>query len=339
MRNFIVSVAVLLFSFPAFGARKCLRMKDHYHKSPIKLAGRLAVTYINQRITEGDNHEIATMDLKRGPSSFRRLTFNTKNESEVEISPDGKSILYNVRENLDEFTRSSELWQMNWDGTGARPLVGGNESVGVPAWNYPKGESFNYIQWSQTEPAKLLTYDIDSKTVTPFPTDLENTADPEISYDGKLITFKMPTDDDRDFQPSIYVMNSDGSGLKRLTRGWSDHDPVFSKDGKKIYFERYYGPGDWFEASQDRSVPEHNWWGIVEVDVATAKERVLIPHDPCGRHFFWLPTISPDGKSMMYIHVDVKGRVGTDLWVSDLDGKKQQRVRGTNHFYFFDWTE
>src|SRR5204862_17039 len=37
---------------------------------------------------------------------------------------------------------------------------------------------------------------------------------------------------------SIYVMNADGSGVRRLTRAHDDHSPTWSPDGRKLAFER-----------------------------------------------------------------------------------------------------
>ena len=348
---------------------QCLKLLDHYQTSPINLTGKLAVTYVDQEIEKMkaelekkkdpraekiDSHELGVLDLTRPNDGIRRLSNDLIHQAEVEVSPDGSKFLYTQREKLDDFENHSEFWQVNMDGTSKTKLMGG-QPIGVPAWIYPKGEEFIFINWgTESGDSKLWTFNMLSKVVKAFPGNLAGPADPEVSYDGKLITFKMMVEGERnqqnaENQPSIYVMNINGSGIKRLTglqksARFSDHDPVFSKDGSKIYFERYYGPGDWFEASQDRGGdPRHNWWGIVEVDVATAKEKIIAAHDPCGKHFYWLPTVSPDGKYVMYAHVEVwaekEGRPWTDVWVSEIDGKNPQKVRGSDWVYFFDWTK
>lgn len=325
------------------GDRKCLDLEDHSQSSPFALKGKLILTYVEQAIdkSKGDNHELGIFDLAHPESRVRRLTNNLVNESEVDISPDGRKFLYTVRPRLDDFEDHSEIWQMNSDGSGAVRLVSGR-SMGVPAWS-PDGRRFMFIQWGgKSKDSELFTYDFATQAVSPFPVNLKNPADPEFSYDGRFVTFKMPVEGDRDFQPSIYVMKADGSDIKRLTSGYSDHDPVFSRDGKRIYFERYYGPGDWFKGTRTHDAPEYRMWGIVEVDVRNKQERVIVPHDPCGRHIFWLPTVSPDGKRLMYIHTDLEGKKAgqpsSDLWVSDSRGRNAQKVRGSDWFYFFDWT-
>ena len=327
---------------PADAKASCFEPEDHYQSSPIALKGKLVLTYADQTIdkSKGDNHELGVFDLEHPEAGLHRLSNNLVNESEVDISPDGTKFLYTVRPKLDDFKDLSEIWQMNIDGTNPVRLVSGH-SMGVPAWN-PNGKQFLFIQWGgDLKGSRFFIYDFGTQAVTPFLPDLKNPADPEFSYDGKLITFKMPVEGDRDFQPSIYVMNIDGSNIRRLTKGYSDHDPVFSRDDRKIYFERYYGPGAWNKASKEH--PDDHWWGIVEVDVETGKERVIVPHDPCGNHIFWLPTVSPDGKYLMYTYTDRRnkeaGKPTSELWVAEIDGKAAQKVRGSDWFYFFDWTK
>jgi dipeptidyl aminopeptidase/acylaminoacyl peptidase len=330
----------------AVAAGRCLRMVDHRPTAPLPLRGKLVVSYWENTIDEsqGDPQELGLLTLGSA-GGIRRLTRNLVNESEIDISPDGRRILYTVRPGLDDFSGHTEIWISNVDGSQAVRLLSG-EPMGGPVWQHPGGTKFSFITWrnDSEEGPRLFTYDLATKQVTPLAPHLQGIADPEISYDGRLVAFKMPVDGDRDYQPSIYVMGSDGTGLRRLTSRYSDHDPVFSQDGKKLYFERYYGPGDWFDASQDRTKPEHNLWGIVEVDIASGAEKVIVPHDRCGKHLFWLPTISPDGSQVMYVHNhnfdEADDSPFTELWVSKIDGApgSQQKVPGSEWAYFFDWT-
>lgn len=347
-------------------AHGCLVVKDYgkeatnpWNRAPkIPLTGKLAVTYVDQSKNpkNGTNHEAGLFHFASGVTP---LTNDKRNDAEVELSPDGKKFLYTVRPKLDDFDSNAGIYLMDLEkprcernckpGEQNPKLLVGGRPVGVPAWHHPRGDKFTYIQWGKkgVSNSKFFTFDMATMTSAPFATNIQGAADPEVSYDGKMLTFKMAADGDRDYQPSIYVSDIHGNNLKRLTglekdEQFSDHDPVFSKDGKKIYFERYYGPGDWFEASQKRGErKEYNWWGIVEVDVDTLHEKVIVPPDWCGLHFFWLPTVSPDGDKLMYAHVDVwaaKPNAWSDLWVSDIDGGRPQLVPKSEWLYFFDWS-
>lgn len=59
---------------------------------------------------------------------------------------------------------------------------------------------------------------------------------PAFSPDGRRIAFTSS----RSGRPSIYVMNADGSRVRRMTSGGVDSLPDWSPDGKWIVFSRYY---------------------------------------------------------------------------------------------------
>lgn len=348
------------------------------------LRGRLAVTYVADP-AKPEGHEIGTLDLGRPGASIVRLTNNDVNESEIDVSPDGKSILYTVRPELDAFGDAWEVHQIGFDGSSPRVLIRSEERHpygGGSIWMWP-GEGAGQLAFMQrgggeTDRGEFLVFDLASQTTRPLlvpatptshPAELAHLlqgelGDHEVSYDGALMTFKSSGPGDRDEQPSIYVLELRSGKLRRLTQCWSDHDPVFSRDGKKVYFERYYGPGHWFidESTMttrpdgtdvdETGVPIGPWryqWGIVEVDIATREERVIVPPDPCGRYLPWLPTVSPsaDVPYLMYTVNDlgawaddgkVTGPTG-EAWVSDLRSLERSKVPGTDWVHFLDWTE
>jgi Tol biopolymer transport system component len=317
---------------------ECLVIEGRPAPPSIALTGRLTLSYFDQTVEVGGtarNSELGSLRFDDGVPRVRRLTHNLVSEEESTISPDGRKLLYAVRPFLGGIEDNTEIWMADVDGSNPTLVLSG-PGISGPAWVHDGGRSFLYARFTDTE-TNLFRFEVATGGSTLF---IENSeGDATVSYDGELVTFKRTLPGDRDQQPSIYVARMDGTCITRLTSGWSDHDPSFSRDGTKIFFERYYGPGDWAEASGDRVLPEHSYWAIVEVDIATKRERVVVPHDPCGRHFYWLPTVSPDGDSIMYIHNDndPPDGVWTDLWVSRVDGRDPQKVPGSDWLFYFDW--
>jgi Tol biopolymer transport system component len=83
-----------------------------------------------------------------------------------------------------------------------------------------------------TQPQFLLGYTLGT-TITPF-------SGPSWSPDGLFIAIGGVPDSSPGFSPvgDIYVLGADGSGLRQVTQLGDASDPVFSSDGKTIYFAR-----------------------------------------------------------------------------------------------------
>src|SRR5262245_8173518 len=71
--------------------------------------------------------------------------FDSSCALDPQISPDGKRIVY-VRQSADRMTdrRNFNLWIVNADGSGHRPLTSGNQADSSPRWS-PDGTRVAYI--------------------------------------------------------------------------------------------------------------------------------------------------------------------------------------------------
>jgi Tol biopolymer transport system component len=139
-------------------------------------------------------------------------------------------------------------------------------------------------------------------------TDSAGDAMPAFSADGRKIAFV------RSPEPflsgtSIFVMNADGSGAKRLTEGLAiDGNPTISPDGRTIVFDRY-------EPTASRS---HLW----SVDVAGGRLKQLTD----GSDDESEPVFTPNGKRIVYTsNADQDARSDhSDIWAMAPDGSNQK---------------
>jgi Tol biopolymer transport system component len=196
---------------------------------------------------------------------------------------------------------------------------------------------------------------------------------PTWSPDGKWLAFTQMNITDgtpRKFDADIYLMKTDGSGLKRLTGdGSNEFNPVFSKDGKSLFFsvadpqtrnsDLYSLPLD---SSQPKllktslnhpSAPEVSPDGklIVLNGTLTAEAGDHFPqiyvmkadgtglkqltYD--GKLAFYSPTWSPDGKRILY-YLE-RGDNKDQIWSMKADGTDNQLLTANiGHNFYPTWT-
>jgi Tol biopolymer transport system component len=140
---------------------------------------------------------------------------------------------------------------------------------------------------------------------------------PAWSPDGRKIAFVA----DRDGGDDVFVVNVDGSGLRKLTRSPADDGaPVWSPDGRKIAFV------------SNRS----GTYGVYVMKIDGSGQRALAARTVAYRGLFFngrmarlaaaevAPAWSPDGRKIAF----VSDRDGTyEVYVMNADGSGQRRLR------------
>ena len=185
---------------------------------------------LQQRV-EG-NAEICVIGVDGG--EVRNLTNNAARDILPSWSPDGSRIAFasNRDGNYDVFA----LYVMNADGTNPHRLYFSNAISTFPSWS-PDGRTIAFAN----DKEDMRTGNFEIFVIEPETANAEQRLtfrgkydiDPQFSPDGKRIAFVTNTDGNWE----IYLMNSDGTGLLRLTRNTAvDTHPAWSPDGQRIIF-------------------------------------------------------------------------------------------------------
>jgi TolB protein len=143
-------------------------------------------------------------------------------------SPDGKRIVFR------RHFSTNQLWIMNADGTGAFRLTSNMQDYAEsPAWS-PDGHT---IAFKNGHNAIAL---INDDGTNQRELSNANAAFPAWSPDGKTLAFQLYPPQYPQDRISIYIMNADGTGMRRLTSSpdGDDWTPAWSRDGQRILFAR-----------------------------------------------------------------------------------------------------
>ena len=274
--------------------------------------------------------------------------------SDPQISPDGSKIIY-VRNFKDIMTDKnlSNLWIVNFDGSQNRPLTTGNHNDYYPRWSHD-GKKIIFKSNRADDKMKLYLMWLDTKETAPLTNTPKAPGAVSWSHDDRYLAFTMfvPKKDESLIKmpakpegakwntPPTYIdklnYRGDGQGYikggndqlftlsvnggtpKQLTSSEYDHGaPVWSNDGKSLFFSANFHPEEDFEPANSE---------VFELDLNDNSVSALT--DRFGSDDS--PTLSPDGTKIAYTGNDdtFQGYELTQLYVMNTDGGNSRLLSG-----------
>lgn len=163
----------------------------------------------------------------------------------VSWSPDSKHLAF-TRMDITQSTPmkiDADVYVVGVDGSGLVRVTGDGQNEFNAVYSRDGKTLFFGSVLEMGASGDVYSVGIDGKGLKRVTTNLPHGSAPEFSHDGKWIVFNATlTADKADHKPQIYMMKSDGTGVKALTTDGTlaFYNPVWSPDGKRIvyYVER-----------------------------------------------------------------------------------------------------
>ncbi|CAG0960856.1 MAG: PD40 domain-containing protein [Anaerolinea sp.] len=171
------------------------------------------------------NQDIYIMDAEG--ENLTRLTTDEAPEGSPAWSPDSTMIVFTS--DRGDFR---DLYIVGVDGKNERRLTDNGADNDFPAWS-PDGQRIAFSSnWDGTW--LLYTMDVSGHDMILLAESDTEQKEPAWSPDGSMIAYVSSSPGE------VYVMNSDGSNVRKVTEGGGfNTNPIFSPDGKYLAFSRF----------------------------------------------------------------------------------------------------
>lgn len=172
------------------------------------------------------SHNIYTMNLDG--SDIKRITDGASNDRSPAYAPDGSMIVFQS----DRDGGREHLWAVPVNGGEPRQITRGAQNNTAPNWSRD-GTRIVYQSDAGGGVTHIFTVDARGGSPRQLTDGMARDNRPVWSPDGKQIAFTRFENN----QWNIYVMNADGSDIRKLTEGTFNINPSWSPDGKQIIFQ------------------------------------------------------------------------------------------------------
>lgn len=235
-------------------------------------------------------------------------------------SPDGKTLSFTAMSDYDEKTDEYRTGVFIFDLKSSRlkKISGNANHAFFSAWSPDGKRIFFGADTDEEKESNIFSVKKDGSDLIQLTRDSGKNTAPSLSPDGKKIAFMSARNGEK-YQ--IYIMNSDGSNLKKMTTdpNISFCNPVWSKDGKRIV---YYS---------DKGDRKDQIW-IMNAD---GSDQKLLTNNT-GHNIF--PSFSPDGKRIIFSRRDDKDADqsyvdASFLFTINADGSNLEKLSGINSFF------
>jgi len=250
-----------------------------------------------------------------------------------------------------------EVYITDYDGANVKRVTVSRSLNTTPAWS-PDGRSIGYTSWLSGFPEVIISYLFEGRMTRPAD---GNATDhnflPAFSPDGQQIAFMS----NRDGNPDLYVVNVDGTEMRRLTNHpMIDTSPTWSPNGLQIAFtsdrtgspqifvigadgtglrrltyETYCDRPTWSPppfneiAYSSKTGPGHD---IKVLDLATNEVRQLT----YGLGSNESPSYAPNGRHVAFM--STRGSGLKQIYTIGRDGKGLRRVTSTGNNEMPGWS-
>ena len=277
------------------------RAEAHHRDGRKRLPSRRAVAIAAMVVLAGllvapavalGDHILALLNGKSTPGDVQTPAW----------SPDGRKLAF-----VSERDGNGEIYVMNADGSAQENLTRQPAGDSHPSWS-PDGRRIGFVSRRDGN-AEIYVMNADGSGLLNLTRAPSDDLDPAWSPDGRAIAFVVQKQCVRRpcaaaYETYLYVVNADGSGLRRLTtRPAHLFNPSWSADGKTIRYGRSLVNADGSGSSElPRNVPLAGVW-------------------------------SPDGQRIAVVSVahsfaEARNPSKLGLFVMNADGSNARRVAG-----------